>query len=85
MHEPESNILCFRYIGSRALDASSIDALNRDLRASYNHSGKGWITLTVLDGRPVLRVTLMNYRTRARHTTALLDGLVAQAATIASH
>lgn len=82
LHEPESNILCFRYIGAGDLDPGVVDALNRDLRASYNRSGKGWITLTVLDGRPVLRVTVMNHRTRARHVKELLDGLVAQAATL---
>lgn len=84
LHEPESNILCFRYIGTGNLDTDSVDALNRDLRASYNRSGEGWITLTVLDGRPVLRVTLMNHRTRARHIAALLDGLAVQATSLVS-
>ena len=85
LHEPESNILCFRYVASGDLDVDAIDAMNRELRARYNRSGKGWITLTVLDGRPVLRVTLMNHRTRARHTDALLDGLAAQASLLVSH
>jgi len=85
LHEPESNILCFRYLGTGDMNASSVDAMNRELRARYNRSGKGWITLTVLDGRPVLRVTLMNHRTRTRHTRALLDGLAAEGATLASH
>lgn len=79
LHEPESNILCFRYIGDGNLDNDRIDAINRELRVSYNRSGKGWITLTVLGGRPVLRVTLMNHRTRAHHTETLLDGLAAEA------
>ena len=76
VHEPESNILCFRYRGS--------DALNRELRPRYNTEGTGWITATVLDGRPVLRVTMMNPRTGAEHVRALLDGLVAQARKIES-
>lgn len=84
LHAPESNILCFRYVGASDRSADSIDALNRELRARYNRSGKGWITLTVLDGRPVLRVTMMNHRTRARHTEALLDGLAAEAASLVS-
>jgi L-2,4-diaminobutyrate decarboxylase len=84
LHQPESNILCFRYVGDRSLSDDSIDVLNRDLRVSYNRSGKGWITLTVLGGRPVLRVTLMNHRTRAHHTEMLLDGLAAEAAIVAS-
>lgn len=79
LHEPETNILCFRYVGTEHADAESIDALNRELRVRYNESGKGWITLTVLEGRPVLRVTLMNHRTRAHHVHALLDGLADEA------
>jgi L-2,4-diaminobutyrate decarboxylase len=76
LHEPESNILCFRYRGS--------DALNRELRPRYNKEGTGWITATVLDGRPVLRVTMMNPRTGAQHVRALLDGLAAKAKEIES-
>jgi L-2,4-diaminobutyrate decarboxylase len=89
IHEPESNILCFRYLGgdrkgrgakkSGADDVKRIDALNRELRPRYNREGSGWITATVLDGRPVLRVTMMNPRTGAEHARALLDGLVAKA------
>jgi L-2,4-diaminobutyrate decarboxylase len=76
LHEPESNILCFRYRGS--------DALNRELRPRYNKEGSGWITATVLDGRPVLRVTMMNPRTGDAHVRALLDGLAAKAKEIES-
>lgn len=89
LHEPESNILCFRYLGgsrktrgskkSGADDIERIDALNRELRPRYNREGSGWITATVLNGRPVLRVTMMNPRTGAEHVRALLDGLVAKA------
>lgn len=84
LHAPESNILCFRYIGTGDMDCDSMDQLNRNLRAAYNRSGKGWITLTVLEGRPVLRVTLMNHRTRTRHAEALLAGLAAEAARLMS-
>jgi L-2,4-diaminobutyrate decarboxylase len=90
LHEPESNILCFRYVG-RARTASTneaetqrIDALNRELRPRYNKEGSGWITATVLDSRPVLRVTMMNPRTGIEHVRALLDGLTAQATEIAA-
>jgi len=71
LHEPESNILCFRYNGS--------DDLNRALRPSFNRNGTGWITSTILDGRPVLRVTIMNPRTSSQHLSALLAGLSAEA------
>ena len=39
--------------------------INRELRERYNRSGEGWITATNLDGRRVLRVTMMNPRTTA--------------------
>jgi L-2,4-diaminobutyrate decarboxylase len=93
LHEPESNILCFRYLGrnsgkaSRTTssgDVARIDALNRELRSRYNKEGSGWITATVLDGRPVLRVTMMNPRTSGDHVRALLDGLTAKAKEIES-
>jgi L-2,4-diaminobutyrate decarboxylase len=89
LHEPESNILCFRYLGSDATQrgpssSERIDKLNRELRPRYNKEGTGWITATVLDGRPVLRVTMMNPRTGAAHVQALLNGLVAKAKEIES-
>src|SRR5438105_2077850 len=94
LHEPESNILCFRYLGSRAKKTQSdrrtaeelarIDELNRALRPRYNKEGTGWITATVLDGRPVLRVTMMNARTGPEHVRALLDGLAAKAKEVES-
>jgi L-2,4-diaminobutyrate decarboxylase len=91
LHEPESNILCFRYLGKNgggrtasAGDTERIDALNRELRPRYNKEGSGWITATVLDGRPVLRVTMMNPRTSSQHVKALLDGLTAKAKEIES-
>jgi L-2,4-diaminobutyrate decarboxylase len=93
LHEPESNILCFRYLGTNSkgrgksasiADVERIDALNRELRPRYNKEGSGWITATVLDGRPVLRVTMMNPRTGPEHVRALLDGLTGKAKEIES-
>ena len=69
-HEPESNILCFRY---KARDAD--DAFNLRLRERWNRSGEGWITTTLLDGRRVLRVTMMNPRTTGEHVSRLVEGL----------
>jgi L-2,4-diaminobutyrate decarboxylase len=69
VHEPESNIVCFRRHGS--------DELNRQIRESYNRSGAGWITTTMLDGRRVLRATIMNPRTTAGDARTILDGLAA--------
>jgi L-2,4-diaminobutyrate decarboxylase len=77
LHAPECNILCFRYVGSGALDDERLDALNRELRERYNRSGEGWITTTILGGRRVLRVTVMNPRTTDEDLAAIADGVAA--------
>jgi L-2,4-diaminobutyrate decarboxylase len=79
LHEPESNILCFRWVGSPRREEPSLDEANRELRERYNRSGRGWITSTVLGGRRVLRVTMMNPLTHGKHVTGLLDGLAEEA------
>jgi len=75
LHEPEGNILCFRYVGRGGLSNVTLDEVNRELRERYNQSGEGWITATNLDGRRVLRVTLMNPRTTTDDIRDILDGL----------
>ncbi|HEU4698383.1 MAG TPA: pyridoxal-dependent decarboxylase [Gemmatimonadales bacterium] len=78
IHAPASNILCFRWRGPHAPDDPRLDALNLALRERYNRSGAGWITTTLLGGRRVLRVTIMNPRTTPAHLDRLLDGLSAE-------
>lgn len=91
LHLPETNILCFRHLGANprasgaaaamgrgdaaADDTAALDDLNRLTRERYNASGEGWITSTVLDGRRVLRVTIINPRTTEGHLQRLLDGI----------
>ena len=79
LHEPESNILCFRYRGGGSLGPEAQDALNLRLRQEYNRSGEGWITTTLLGGRRVLRCAIMNPRTTAGDVARVLDGLAALA------
>jgi L-2,4-diaminobutyrate decarboxylase len=79
MHEPESNILCFRWIGDGSHGDEALDAFNRELRESYNRSGAGWITATTLGERRVLRVTIMNPRTTEADLAEIIDGLARQA------
>jgi L-2,4-diaminobutyrate decarboxylase len=78
LHEPECNILCFRWLGAPSAQRSAHSALNhlnRQLREHYNASGEGWITATMLDGMQVLRVTIMNPRTTREHLERLVSGL----------
>jgi L-2,4-diaminobutyrate decarboxylase len=83
LHEPEANILCFRFVGDGSLDPERLDALNLSLREAFNRSGEGWITTTVLGGKRVLRVTVMNPRTRTRDVERVLDGLGRMGASLA--
>lgn len=78
LHAPESNILCFRYVGREA--GADVDSFNFELRQAYNRSGEGWITTTVLDGQRALRTTIMNPHTSEEHLDRLLDGLSRTAA-----
>jgi len=82
LHAPDSNILCFRYVGDSLADNEALDAINREIRERYNKSGAGWITATLLDGRRVLRVTMMNPRSTEAHIRALVENLRAVAATV---
>ena len=75
LHEPESNILCFQWIGDGSLGDARLDAVNLDGRERYNRSGAGWVTTTMLNGRRVLRVTVMNPRTTLGDVMAVLEGL----------
>lgn len=79
MHVPETNILCFRWVGDGSLDEAVLDRMNLDLRARYNRAGHGWITTTVLGGRRVLRVTVMNPRTTRADLASMLDELAREA------
>ncbi len=84
MHAPDCNILCFRYLPTPELDSARQDELMKRLRERYNRSGAGWITTTVLEGRQVLRVTIMNPRTSDEHLQSLLDGLAAEGSALAA-
>ncbi|HET9425749.1 MAG TPA: aminotransferase class I/II-fold pyridoxal phosphate-dependent enzyme [Gemmatimonadaceae bacterium] len=85
LHEPESNILCFRWIGDRSLDDARLDAINLEGRERYNRSGEGWVTTTVLRGRRVLRVTIMNPRTTADDAREVLEGLERECAALGNN
>lgn len=54
------------------------DTLTDELRMRYNRSGAGWLTVTTLGDRRVLRATVMNPRTTPPHLDALLAGLAAE-------
>jgi L-2,4-diaminobutyrate decarboxylase len=62
VHQPHSNIFCFR--PRRPHDRDS-DRRCWAIKEQLNESGFGYISSTVLDGRRVLRIVVMNPRTTA--------------------
>ena len=76
LHEPESNIVCFRSVcDSMPDDVEGRNRRTQDARERYNRSGAGWITTTMIGSERVFRVTIMNPRTTAQHTERMLDGV----------
>ena len=75
--EPESNIVCFRYVGQQQ-DPAQIDILNSQIRQRLLHEGQFYIVQTTLRGRVWLRVSLMNPLTTRMHLAALLEGIVGE-------
>lgn len=73
--EPESNIVCFRYVGDET-DTDKLNALNAQIRRKLLEDGRFYIVQTTLRGQTYLRVSLMNPLTTDAHLTALLDVVV---------
>ena len=84
LHEPESNMLCFAWTPKGVPEAKR-DEFTDLLRERYNRSGRGWITVTTLGKHRVLRITVMNARTREEHVAKLVDGLVAEGKAVLAH
>ena len=70
--EPESNIVCFRYVGDES-DAATLDALNNRIRKQLLTDGRFYIVQTTLNGQVWLRVSLMNPLTTDAQLGMLLD------------
>jgi L-2,4-diaminobutyrate decarboxylase len=77
LHVPQCNLLCFRYVGEQPLEVHQIDLVNRKIHAQLSRSACSFIATGNLDGRFVLRATLMNPRTQEAHLHELLNELAA--------
>ncbi|MDA7503869.1 aminotransferase class I/II-fold pyridoxal phosphate-dependent enzyme [bacterium] len=77
LHEPECNILVFRYIPPEkyGLDENQIGELNRKVRRHIIESGEFYIVQTNLDGIGALRVTVMNPLTEVEDLDRLLQSI----------
>jgi L-2,4-diaminobutyrate decarboxylase len=69
--EPQSNIVCFRFIGNYKIN--DLNELNAKIRQEILEKGEFYIVQTELNGQIFLRTTLMNTLTETRHLEELLD------------
>jgi L-2,4-diaminobutyrate decarboxylase len=62
LHEPQCNIVAFRYVPRdfRNAPLEELDAFQLRLRRAVIESGEYYLVQSRLDGRPVLRTTMMN-------------------------
>jgi L-2,4-diaminobutyrate decarboxylase len=77
LHEPQSNILVFRYVPEELRDADieTLGQFNRDVRKHLIHSGQFYITQTTLNGGGAMRCTLMNPLTGRRELEGLIQAI----------
>jgi len=72
VHEPEANILCFRYLPSN-LARRVVPDFQVRVRNGVRRAGRFFISKVDIDGEAALRVVFMNHRTDTGHFRMLLD------------
>lgn len=77
LHEPQCNIVAFRYRPEslRDADQATIGEFNRRIRRRLIESGEFYIVQTNLDGAGALRATIINPLTTAADLEGLLDAI----------
>ncbi|WP_420400109.1 pyridoxal phosphate-dependent decarboxylase family protein [Flagellimonas sp.] len=70
--EPQSNILCFRYVDS-SLSLEELNTLNQSIRQLLLEDGEFYLVQTKLRGIHYLRTTLMNPFTTMEHLSQMLE------------
>lgn len=77
LHEPQCNIVAFRYVPDELREAPTekLDAFQLRLRRAVIESGEFYLVQSKIDGRPVLRTTMMNPLTTEDDLRGLLDCL----------
>ncbi len=77
LYEPECNIVVFRHVPESLRDAPAhqTDDFQLRLRRKVIESGEFYLVSNRLDGRSVLRTTIINPLTQREHLEALLEAL----------
>ncbi len=72
VHEPQTNILCFR-LRQPPRGGEASDRRHFEIKEAVNASGRAYLSSTVLDGQRVLRIVVMNPRTTTRDIENVLQ------------
>jgi len=72
------SVVCFRY-APRGLEEREVDELNRKIVPVLMNGGRAFLNGTTLDGRPVLRACIVNFRTGEADLDVVLEAVVAAA------
>lgn len=77
LHEPQCNIVVFRYVpeSMRSATREEIGEFNRRIRRRLIESGEFYIVQTNIDGAGALRVTIINPLTEERHLEELMAAI----------
>src|SRR4029077_696349 len=75
LHEPQCNIVAFRYLPPELREAPQelADLFQLRLRRTVIESGEFYLVQSRIEGRPVLRTTMMNPLTTADDLRGLLE------------
>lgn len=72
LHEPEANMLCFRYKPEN-FNSSKLKDFQLQIRNQIKSNGNFFISKVNIDGEPALRVVFMNHRIQLDHFEMLLE------------
>ena len=73
IHEPELNIICFRYVPRQRIPVSVLSRLQDGIRNKLNEDNHFFVSKVDIDAVAAIRVVFMNHLITATHYTALLD------------
>ena len=69
------NVVCFRYI-TKKIDSSALDELNKKIEIELQERGIAVVSVTMIRGRPVLRVANTNHRSFRKDFEILIQEVI---------